>query len=223
MKIQFCQCTKVGKMPLNSYICIFFRFENRIELDDEIIKMKVRNIMKKIIYFVLILMCAVVIIFAILKNSKSVEVETTMTEYTPEEEITDSQNRMTIVSLYFWDPSSNKLVPEARNVDVKELIESPYRKILDLLIEGSENSTIGKTIPEGTCVNSVNLEGENLVIDFNENFISGREVNSEEQLHIIYSVVDTFLELKEVNSVSFLINGELVDGMSDKFVSRKSE
>ncbi len=179
--------------------------------------------MKKIIYFVLILMCAVVIIFAILKNSKSVEVETTMTEYTPEEEITDSQNRMTIVSLYFWDPSSNKLVPEARNVDVKELIESPYKKILDLLIEGSENSTIGKTIPEGTCVNSVNLEGENLVIDFNENFISGREVNSEEQLHIIYSVVDTFLELKEVNSVSFLINGELVDGMSDKFVSRKSE
>ena len=60
-----------------------------------------------------------------------------------------------------------------------------------------------------------------MIIDFNENFVSGREVNSEEQLHIIYSVVDTFLELKEVNSVSFLIDGTAIDGMSDKFVSRK--
>lgn len=178
--------------------------------------------MKKIIYFVAILMCVVLVIFAILKNTKQVDLETTMTEYTPEQEITDSQNRMTIVSLYFWDPASEKLVPEARNIDVKDLVDDPYRKILDMLLQGSENATIGKTIPDGTCVNSVKLEGNNLIIDFNDNFISDREVNSEEQLHIIYSVVDTFLELKEVNSVSFLINGVAVDGMNDKFVSRKN-
>ena len=178
--------------------------------------------MKKIIYFVVILMCAILIIFAILKNTKQVDVETTMTEYTPQQEITDSQNRMTIVSLYFWDHVSEKMVPEARSIDVKELVDSPYRKILDMLLQGSENAAIGKTIPDGTCVNSVKLEGNNLVIDFNENFVSDREVNSEEQLHIIYSVVDTFLELKEVSSVSFLIDGTAVDGMSDKFVSRKN-
>ena len=88
--------------------------------------------MKKIIYFVVILMFSVLIIFAILKNTKHVDVETTMTEYTPEQEITDSQNRMTIVSLYFWDSVSGKLVPEARSIDVKELVDSPYRKILDM-------------------------------------------------------------------------------------------
>lgn len=178
--------------------------------------------MKKIIYFVAILMCVLLVIFAILKNTKQVDLETTMIEYTPEQEITDSQNRMTIVSLYYWDPASEKLVPEARNIDVKDLVDDPYRKILDMLLQGSENATIGKTIPDGTCVNSVKLEGNNLIIDFNDNFISDREVNSEEQLHIIYSVVDTFLELKEVNSVSFLINGVAVDGMNDKFVSRKN-
>ena len=59
--------------------------------------------MKKIIYFVAILMCGILIIFAILKNTKQVDVETTMTEYTPAQEIADSQNRMTIVSLYFWE------------------------------------------------------------------------------------------------------------------------
>lgn len=178
--------------------------------------------MKKIIYFVAILICVILIIFAVLKNTKQVDVETTMTEYTPEQEITDSQNRMTIVSLYFWDPTSGKLVPEARSIDVKELMDSPYKRILDMLLQGSENVAIGKTIPDGTCVNSIKLEGNNLVIDFSDNFVSDREVNSEEQLHIIYSVVDTFLELKEVNSVSFLINGTAVDGMSDKFVSIKN-
>ena len=172
--------------------------------------------MKKIVYFVATLLFAVVIIFAILKNTSQVDVETTMSEYTPEEEITDQQNRMTIVTLYFWDAQNCKMVPEARNVDVKDLVEDPYKKILGLLIEGSEDNSIGKTIPEGTGVNSVKLDGENLIIDF----IAGYKIGSEEHLEIIYSVVDTFLELKEVNTVSFLINGQVVDGMGDKFVSR---
>ena len=40
--------------------------------------------MKKIVYFVATLLFAVVIIFAILKNTSQVDVETTMSEYTPE-------------------------------------------------------------------------------------------------------------------------------------------
>ena len=153
--------------------------------------------MKKIVYFVATLLFAVVIIFAILKNTSQVDVETTMSEYTPEEEITDQQNRMTIVTLYFWDAQNCKMVPEARNVDVKDLVEDPYKKILELLIEGSEDNSIGKTIPEGTVVNSVKLDGENLIIDFNDSFIAGYKIGSEEHLEIIYSVVDTFLELKK--------------------------
>lgn len=178
--------------------------------------------MKKLVYFVIGLLFVLVIVFAILKNMNQVDVETTLSEYVPEVEITDQQNRMTIVTLYFWDVQSNKMVPEARSVDVKELMGDPYKKILSLLIEGSENDVIGKTIPAGTVVNSVVLEGDNLVIDFSDSFVNGYVVGSEEHLRIVYSVVDTFLELKEVASVSFLVDGKVVDGMSDKFVSRKS-
>lgn len=176
--------------------------------------------MKKLVCFVIILLFVFVIIFAVLKNANQIEVETTMSEFVPEEEITNEQNRMTLVTLYFWDAQNNKMIPEARNVDVKEIMNDPFKKILDLLIEGSENSLIGKTIPEGTVVNSVYLDGDNLIIDFNDSFIAGYKIGSEEHLEIIYSVVDTFLELKEVSSVSFLINGQSVDGMGDKFVSR---
>lgn len=178
--------------------------------------------MKKLVYFVVGLLFVCVIVFAVLRNMNQVDVETTLSEYVPEVEITEQQNRMTIVTLYFWDAQSNKMVPEARSVDVKELMSNPYKKILSLLIDGSEDDSIGKTIPAGTVVNSVELEGDNLIIDFNDSFIRGYDVGSEEHLRIVYSVVDTFLELKEVNTVSFLVDGQVVDGMSDRFVSRKS-
>ena len=46
--------------------------------------------------------------------------------YTPEPEITDEQSRQTIVSLLFVDRETGQLVPEARLVDIKELVNLPY-------------------------------------------------------------------------------------------------
>ena len=43
-------------------------------------------------------------------------------EYTPEEEITDKQLRQTIVSVYFPSKETNEIVPEARLIDIKEII-----------------------------------------------------------------------------------------------------
>ncbi len=57
-------------------------------------------------------------------------------EYTPEQEITDEQSRQTIVSLFFVDRETGQLVPEARLVDIKELVNLPYEKLANLLIEG---------------------------------------------------------------------------------------
>ena len=52
-----------------------------------------------------------------------------ITEYTPQEEITDEQSRQTIVSLYFIDAETGALYPEARLVDIKELMNLPYEKL----------------------------------------------------------------------------------------------
>lgn len=179
--------------------------------------------MKKWIYCLVILFFSLVIIFAIFKNTKSVEVETNVTEYVPEEEISEAQNRMALLTLYFQSPTTGELVPEIRKLDVKNIINNPYEIIMNLLIEGSENKEIGKTIPEGTKVNSITLEKENLVIDLSKEFIGKCEVGSEEQNKIIYSVVNTFLELQEVSSVSFLIDGQKIDKMSDPFVKMKDD
>lgn len=174
--------------------------------------------MKKTVWFVVIILFIVLILFLILKNGKTTKTENTFGEYTPQEEISDEQNRMTIVTLYFLNPNTGELIPEARGIDVKDLMKNPYETILGLLIEGSEDSKIGKTIPDGTKVNSVKREGELLIIDFDEFFTSQYEMGSEQQMKMVYSIVDTFLELKEITAVKFLVNGEKIEGMENPFV-----
>lgn len=173
--------------------------------------------MKKVIYCLLILIFIMAIVFAVFKNTKNVEVETDITEYTPQEEISNSQNRTTLLTLYFVDSATGALIPEIRQMDVKDIIDSPYEKIMNLLLEGSQNENLGKSIPEGTKLNSIVLEGENLIINLSKEFVGKYDVTSEEQKRIIYSVVNTFMELKEVSSVSFLIDGEKYENMSDPF------
>ncbi len=180
-----------------------------------------KNNMKKWLLVVVVLAFCLIIIIAIGKNSGNMQIETTITEYTPEEEISEEQNRMTIVTLYFIDSKTNELVPELRNIDVKELMSEPYKRIMQLLIKGSEKTEMKEAVPQTTKINRMFLEGENLVIDLSSDFIEKYDINSEEQNKVIQSVVNTFLELKEVSSVSFLIDGEKVDGMMEPYTRIK--
>jgi len=111
-----------------------------------------------------------------------------------------------MISLYF--KNENEIVPEARLIDVKELINNPYEKIIDLLIEGPKNNNLKKTIPEGTKVNKIEKIGEVLIIDFSEEFILNHEGGEEQEKLTIKSIVKTVTELTEINGIKIKINGE---------------
>ena len=150
---------------------------------------------------------------------KNVEIETSqITEYTPEEEISEEQMRQTMVSLYF--KSGENLVPEARLIDVKSLLNNPYEEILKMLIEGPKNEKLSKTIPEGTKINSIVKEGENLIIDFSKEFLQNVEGEKEEKL-IIQSIVNTLTELTEINGIKIVIDGQENQGFPDGKVTFK--
>ena len=129
-------------------------------------------------------------------------------EYTPQAEISDEQARQTIVSLYFSDKENKELIPEARLIDIKELINLPYEKLMNLLIEGPKNDKLEKIIPKGTKVLRSFMEGDTLILDLTKDFLNYNmeEENSKENL--INSIVKTMTELTEVNKVKFLIEGE---------------
>lgn len=169
---------------------------------------------KKIIIAVIFIIVVIILIIC----SVSTEVENNVeniTEIEPEEEITDDVLRQTDVTLYFADSTSGILVKEIRKVDSKELIDSPYRYVLDLLIKGPDTKELSNPIPEGTKVNSLLFEKGIITVDFSEEFTNSSGTNS------IYSIVNTLTEFNEVNGVKITVNGEVKDGLKDVFVKKE--
>lgn len=162
------------------------------------------NLKKFIIIFIIVLLIIVlgIGIYFFLGDKK----ETEITEYVPQEEISEEQMRETIVSLYF--KNGKEVVPEARLIDVKKLMENPYEEILNMLINGPKNEKLEKTIPEGTKINSIEKQGETLIIDFSEEFINHPIGGKEEEYITIKSIVNTLTELTEINKIKIKINGE---------------
>ena len=129
-------------------------------------------------------------------------------EIIPEEEISDDQLRQTIVTLYFGNKEFNNLEPEARQIDIKKLMENPYKLLIDLLIEGPKNEDLIKILPEGTELNNIEINNNIVYIDFSEDFIKDQNLGEEKEKIIINSILKTLIELNEVNGIKILINGE---------------
>lgn len=103
---------------------------------------------------------------------------------------------------------TGKLVPEARKIDAKELVNEPYKKLVELLIDGPQNDKMIKLIPEGTKLNKIEIKNDCVYIDFSNEFIKEQKLGTEQEKLIIESIVNTVTELKEINFVVILIDGK---------------
>ena len=155
-----------------------------------------------IIILILIILCGV---FWIVSEKNETEKSE---EYQPEEELSVNEERKTMVSLYFRNKTTGKIEPEVRLIDVKELVNQPYETILNLLLEGPKKDTLETAIPEETKVNKTTLKGETLWIDFSDDFINNHQGGKEKEQQTIESLVKTFTDLTEINSIKILINGQ---------------
>lgn len=134
--------------------------------------------------------------------------EQVISEYQPEEEISDEQLRQTIVSLYFKNKNTDELILEGRLIDVKLLLNEPYKTLMQLLIDGPKNEKLEKLIPDGTIINNIELKNDILYIDLSKEFIENHEEGEELESKTIYSIVNTMTQLTEVNGIKILIEGE---------------
>lgn len=174
---------------------------------------------KKIItIFIILLIIIAVGGYFIIKYVKEKYPKDDIQEYTPEEEITDEQMRQTIVSLYFVDNQTNELAPEARMIDIKDIMEQPYEKLINLLIEGPKNERLSKIIPEGTKLLGVNLNENTLTINFSSEFLNYDKQEPVTKANLINSIVNTMTELTEVNNVKILIDGNENEEFKDNYV-----
>lgn len=175
----------------------------------------------KLIFGLLAVIIAVSGFFVVKWVKESNENETNIgeitDEYIPEAEISDEQARQTIVSLYFPNKQTKELTPEARLVDIKEVMNVPYEKLMNLLIEGPKNDKLENIIPENTKVLKTFLDGECLVIDLTKDFLNYDMEQENTKENLINSIVNTMTQLTEVNEVKFLIEGKENELLNDTY------
>lgn len=164
--------------------------------------MNKRKILFTIILVILIIVIGV-LVYMKLKNK-----DEEIAEITPLEEMTEEQERETMISLYFINPEISTLVPEARKIDAKELIKDPYKMLVQFLIDGPKNEKLTKAIPDGTKINNAVLKNGIVELDLSKEFIENQNGETKQIELCIYSIVNTLTELNEVNFVKILIDGE---------------
>lgn len=149
-----------------------------------------------------------------LKNKEKNQIE----EYTPEQEITEEQSRQTLVSLYFIDKETGEIYPEARLIDIKDIINLPYEKLVTLLIEGPKNEKLRSIIPQNTQILKTYTEGDCLIIDFSSEILQYNKEEKNEKENMIKTIVNTMTELTEINKVKFLINGNQNEEFNEEYI-----
>ena len=172
---------------------------------------------KKRIISIISLLLIILMVFIIYKNINIVKKENNeYQDYTPQEEISDEQMRQTKVILYFENINSGELEAETKLVDANTLIKEPEKELMNLLIKWPQSSNLKKLIPEGTVVHNITINNSCAEINVSNEFLNyGDEKN---KLKIINSIVNTLTNLKEINSIKFLINGEVNNNLSEVYL-----
>jgi spore germination protein GerM len=141
--------------------------------------------------------------------------------YTPEEEISEAQYRETIVNLYFLNKETKEIMAEARAIDAKTLSSNPYKRLVELLLEGTENEMLEKAIPEGVKVYDANIEAGCVIINVSKEILN---FGNDETLknNIINTIAKTLTELTEVEKITFLIEGEENKQLAEEYSPTKN-
>lgn len=139
-----------------------------------------------------------------LKDSNGVVISRPMTDEDFIENIGDETNYK--VALYFTDEGGKVLIDYITNVyytgssSIEELV-------MNQLINGPTEIGLYRTIPEGTILLDISTKDGICNVDFNEKFLE--DITNVDDEVVIYSVVNTLVELPNINKVQFTINGEV--------------
>ena len=182
----------------------------------------------KIIIFILLGICLLIVSVNIFSGDDSIEEKSEniakneiINEYTPLEEITEEQNRQTVVKLFYNDKNTGEIKSEERRIDSKNLLADPYKYLVELLIQKPDNTALESCIPEGTRVISANMKGNILELNLSKEFVENHKGTKEEEEKTIKSIVNTVTELNEVDGVKFLIDGKEDKAFKDEKINFK--
>ena len=140
-------------------------------------------------------------------------------DYTPQEEISDEQaaKSQTSIVLYFLSPETNELKSESRLIDANELLQNPYKTIVQNLLNGPTDEKLQKVFPENTRLIDANLTNNCVILNFSEEIQNFKDDN--QKYNIINSILNSLAQLNEVNSIKILVNNNPIENMDEEYSS----
>ena len=120
------------------------------------------------------------------------------------------------LKLYFANETRDKLVPVYRSVVYNSNI-SMERVDVEQIIKGPKTDICFPTISKDVKINSVNVKDGVCYVDFDSAFLTEPYNVSAEVA--IYSIVNSIVELTDVNKVAFSVNGEATFTFMDFTIS----
>lgn len=110
------------------------------------------------------------------------------------------------VTLFFADASAH-LAREARDIDPCDDDISCLKNVLDELMNGPVG-TLEESVPVGTVVNTVRIDGNRATIDFNSVFSDSMLSGSSAEMMAVYSVVNTVaVNFPQIQEVKLNVDG----------------
>ncbi len=121
----------------------------------------------------------------------------------------DINEKKVMINIYFADSENSAVIPEKREVAVKD--GAILKAAVMAILEGPRDKNLRKTIPEGTILNSINLKGDVAVVDFSKSFTQAGGVA---EIVERASLVNTLTDIAGVKKVKILVDGKSLVGPS---------
>ncbi|NTW05211.1 MAG: GerMN domain-containing protein [Peptococcaceae bacterium] len=122
------------------------------------------------------------------------------------------QEKTAKINVYFSDKQAEKLIAENRELKYVNKTTLP-ELVIEELIKGPKNPDLSKTIPEGTVLLSLKVEGDVATVDFSKEFRDNHWGGSAGEIMTIYSVVNTLTELEGIDRVKFILEGKELESL----------
>jgi len=107
----------------------------------------------------------------------------------------------------FFAAEGTRLAREAREIDPCGDDDACLESVLDELLNGPVGE-LGETVPEGTVVDAVRIEGNLATIEFNRTFYDEMPSGSSAEMLAVYSVVDTVaVNFPQIQKVKINVDG----------------
>lgn len=108
------------------------------------------------------------------------------------------------IKVYYANADGSALVGEERIVKASH----KYLEAFLELMKPPINPGLVKLVPETTMINKILVKDGNIDLDLSKNLIDDRFKSDPVDILLIHSIVNTLTEFKEINTVTFYIDGK---------------